>query len=693
MDVSTFLAGGGEMGALTRSYDWAASPIGPPDQWPQSLLTTVSILLNSKFPMFLWWGEDHIQFYNDAYRPSMGDEGKHPTALGQKGKECWPEIWPTIYPLMRQVLDGGESTWLEDALIPIFRNGQMEDVYWTFSYSPVKGETGKVEGVLVVCTETTQSVQNLQKIQISEQRFNNLVRVASIGIIILEGENMLATLVNEAYSKLIGRSAEEILGRELFSIIPEAEDTFRPMLNQVRLTGESVYLYDQPYLVYCNSNTIEGYLNVAFEPYREADGSISGVMAIFQDVTKQVLSVKKIQETEAAASSTANRLELALAAARLGSFEYMFDTREVTCNEQCRLHLGLPLEGTINYEDIEAVILSSDKERKQHAMNEAVKNHQAYNAEYRISWSDGSIRWIRVAGNPIYKDNGEPLKVVGVTIDITEHKLFAEELSRQVNERTLALQRSNDDLQQFAHITSHDLKEPVRKIKIWSGRLKDDSGDRLSEQSKFYLSRLQHATDRIQIMIDSILSFSSVSSSNEEIEQVDLNDVINQVATDLEMLILEKNAVIHRELLPTIEGSGILLFQLFYNLIYNSLKFSKKEEPPVITITAKLHNLNSIDAVTIRVSDNGIGFDNKYKSTIFSAFTRLNSKDTYEGTGLGLGLCQKVVERHRGVISASGEKNKGATFSITLPLRQTERTLQHVLSRSENEDMFSEEEL
>lgn len=688
MDASTFLAGGGEMGSLTRSHNWAATPIGPPEQWPQSLLTTVSILLNSKFPMFLWWGEEHIQFYNDAYRPSLGNEGKHPTALGQKGKECWPEIWPTIYPLMRQVLDGGESTWLEDALIPIFRNGKMEDVYWTFSYSPVKGETGKVEGVLVVCTETTKSVQNLQRIQISEQRFSNLVRESTIGIVVLEGEAMLVTLANKAYSKLIGRSVEEILGKELFTIIPEVEHPFRAMLDKVRLTGEPVYLYDQPFLVYADDNTIEGYLNVAYEPYREIDGSISGVMALCQDVTGQVHSMKKLQETEAAASSTANRLELALAAATLGSFEYMFDSREVICNKQCRLHLGLPLVGRLYYEDIVAVILPADQEGKQQAMDEAVQNQHTYNAEYRVSWNDGSIRWVRAAGNPIYKDNGEPLKMVGVTIDITEQKQFTAELGRQVLERTLELQRSNDDLQQFAHITSHDLKEPVRKLKIWSGRLQDDAGDQLSDKGKFYLSKLQHATDRIQFMIDSILSFSSISSSNQAIEKVDLNEVISQVETDLEILIEEKAAVIHREAMPVIEGSGILLYQLFYNLINNSLKFSKKEEPPVITITADLHQYNKIDTVNICLRDNGIGFDDKYRAKIFTAFTRLNSKDTYEGTGLGLALCQKVVERHGGTISASGEVNKGAAFSILLPLRQIEKSLQNLLSRIETGDIF-----
>ncbi|AMR33338.1 hypothetical protein A0256_18885 [Mucilaginibacter sp. PAMC 26640] len=159
-----YLQEGGEMGKLTRQYDWASSPLGSPDTWSQSLLTTVSILLRSKFPMFLWWGPQLIQFYNDAYRPSLGAGGKHPKALGQSGEKCWPEIWPVINPLIDQVMAGGEATWSDNQLIPIYRNNRIEDVYWTFSYSPVIDETGEPGGVLVICTETTDNIRTYNAI-------------------------------------------------------------------------------------------------------------------------------------------------------------------------------------------------------------------------------------------------------------------------------------------------------------------------------------------------------------------------------------------------------------------------------------------------------------------------------------------------------------------------------------------------
>lgn len=174
-----FLAGGGELGELTRMHDWSQTSLGAPDQWPQSLRTLVSVLLSAKFPMFLWWGPDLIQFYNDAYRPSLGESSKHPTALGQRGVDGWPEIWPVIHPLIDRVLAGGEATWNENQLIPIHRNGRIENVYWTYSYSPVRDEAGQVAGVLVVCQETTRQISQLAD---DQERFRFALEAAQFGV-------------------------------------------------------------------------------------------------------------------------------------------------------------------------------------------------------------------------------------------------------------------------------------------------------------------------------------------------------------------------------------------------------------------------------------------------------------------------------------------------------------------------------
>jgi PAS domain S-box-containing protein len=175
-----FLSGGGEMGVLIRAKDWGKTSLGSPQQWPQSLLTTLSIIFNSKFPMFLFWGPELICFYNDAYRPSLGNDGKHPDALGKPGKKVWPEIWHIIQPLIDQVMAGGEATWSEDQLIPIYRNGKMEDVYWTFSYSPVTGETGSPAGVFVTCVETTEKINTHKKLEARKGQLKFTIEAAEL---------------------------------------------------------------------------------------------------------------------------------------------------------------------------------------------------------------------------------------------------------------------------------------------------------------------------------------------------------------------------------------------------------------------------------------------------------------------------------------------------------------------------------
>jgi len=169
------------MGDLTRNFNWSATPVGAFDAWPQSLCTTLSILLNSKFPMFLWWGPQLVCFYNNAYRPSLGNAGKHPSILGKPAIEAWPEIWSFIKPLIDQVLAGGEAVWFEDQLVPIYRNGHIEDVYWTFSYSPVMDEDNLVGGVLVICNETTSKMQTLQKTEEAKQQLQFAIDAAELG--------------------------------------------------------------------------------------------------------------------------------------------------------------------------------------------------------------------------------------------------------------------------------------------------------------------------------------------------------------------------------------------------------------------------------------------------------------------------------------------------------------------------------
>ncbi|AWM10371.2 sensor histidine kinase [Bradyrhizobium symbiodeficiens] len=173
-EVSHFLAEGGEMGALTRALDWSKTPVGSPETWPQSLRVTVRLVLTSRHPMFIWWGPDLIQFYNDAYRETMGPE-RHPSALGARGRECWAEIWDVIGPQIEHVMAGKGATWNEDQLVPVTRHGRREDVWWTYSFGPIDFE-GKVGGVLVVCKDVTSEHRAREALALINEELKHRVK-------------------------------------------------------------------------------------------------------------------------------------------------------------------------------------------------------------------------------------------------------------------------------------------------------------------------------------------------------------------------------------------------------------------------------------------------------------------------------------------------------------------------------------
>lgn len=294
-----FLKGGGETAELLASIDWSNTSLGAIEWWPQSLRTTLSIILHSKFPMFLFWGPDLICFYNDAYRPSLGNEGKHPYALGSRGEDVWPEIWHIIKPLIDQVMTGGEATWNEDQLIPIYRNGKLEDVYWTFSYSPVNDENGDVGGVFVTCSETTQKVELLKHFDSNEKKFLGLIEQAPVGVAIFMGEEFIIDVANKRYLELVDRKPEEALNKPMFQVMPEVESVVRPLITNVLKTGESYYGNEFPVQLKRYGYTATAFFNFTYQPLIE-NAEIKGVIVVANEVTTIVEAKHKLLESEKA---------------------------------------------------------------------------------------------------------------------------------------------------------------------------------------------------------------------------------------------------------------------------------------------------------------------------------------------------------------------------------------------------------
>ena len=313
----------------------------------------------------------------------------------------------------------------------------------------------------------------------------------------------------------------------------------------------------------------------------------------------------------------------------------------------------------------------------------------------------------------IYKPvNPELLKAkVGVFVDLyrKNHRLLAQEqklvainknLEREVSERKASeekvtllntqllenissLEKANKDLDLFAFMASHDLQAPLRKIRMFSDRLLSDHNQGLNQDGQLYLSRIQEVAKRMQDLINDILRFSKMSGEQESFQDVDLNGIFREVLSEMEGPLKEKKAEVIMDNLPVLPVNAGLMVPLFANLLNNSLKYSKKQTPPLIQIRHELtpvtDGMGGKDTDTgycrIYIEDNGIGFDQKYAEQIFDMFRRLHSNAEYEGTGIGLALCKKIVEKHRGFISARGRPGEGALFIISLPLKRVKKEL------------------
>lgn len=248
-----------------------------------------------------------------------------------------------------------------------------------------------------------------------------------------------------------------------------------------------------------------------------------------------------------------------------------------------------------------------------------------------------------------------------------------EEAQQKLRNTMLDLQRSNKELEDFAFVASHDLQEPLRKLHSFSDRLLTRHAGELSEEAKDYTGRVQHAATRMQTLIDDLLSLSRVSSRNEKLKLVDLGEVVKVVLEDLEEVVRETHAQIEVGALPSIEAQASHMRQLFTNLLSNALKFHKPGEPPRVSVSAEPLQFAAQGeplGYEISIQDHGIGFDEKYADRVFAIFQRLHGKSDYEGSGIGLAICRKIVERHHGSIKARSAEGEGTTFVVRLPTRQ-----------------------
>ncbi|MFZ6008961.1 MAG: ATP-binding protein, partial [Bacteroidota bacterium] len=304
----------------------------------------------------------------------------------------------------------------------------------------------------------------------------------------------------------------------------------------------------------------------------------------------------------------------------------------------------------------------------------AIREKNEFACEYDLFTKSGKLKTVSTMGKVISNGEGTVEKVLGITRDITTFKNFEKERERSFQE----LNRINKELEEFAYIASHDLQEPLRKITMFSERLRASCHDALNDNSKLYMDRIQSAAEAMRILIDNLLDYSRTSRGPQKFEKVELKKIFQEVISELELKIDESMTHIKVNELPEIEAVYAEMKQLFANLLNNAIKFRKPGSESKIEIESnalsdverRSRDLPEGNYHKIQVRDWGIGFEQQYADKIFQIFQRLHGKKEYPGSGIGLAICKKVVDNHHGLIYAESEPEKGATFAVILPEKQ-----------------------
>ncbi|HUQ65527.1 MAG TPA: ATP-binding protein [Flavitalea sp.] len=474
---------------------------------------------------------------------------------------------------------------------------------------------------------------------------------------IFYGRELRIKYANEKMLDIWGK--RDVIGKTLWEVVTDLKEThFAQILDDV-ITKGIPFEGKQVAATYTRNGKPETYyFDIEYKPIRDKDGNIFGLFQSAKDVTSEVRALAQSEK----------KFQNLISEATVGIVVIVGEKLEIEIvNEAYAKLVNCKVEDLLHKPLFDVVAQENDVKFSEllHEVRLTGKPKYFYGEEYfYMENGEQKSGYLNIIWQPHRDESDNIVGIMCLIQDVTEQIIAHKKIEEIVQVRTRELAESNLALSQFAHVASHDLKEPVRKMKIYSTMLRNDQENVLSPGSLKHLERIDVATHRMMKMIEGVLSYSVHSSNgNHTCELVNLNEIVNKVLEDLELLIQEKCAIIHLDSLPQVQGYALLLHQVFYNLIINAIKFAKKDEPPIISIRCQEQH----QWYQIEITDNGIGFNQSDAEEIFISFTRLNSKDRYEGTGLGLTLCKQIIERHGGTIKAQSKIGVGSTFTILLP--------------------------
>lgn len=577
--------------------------------------------------------------------------------------------------------------------------GNLEVRYWQATHYPII-EDGELVAIIQSTADVTDLVNSNEELKLANLKLEEALAAGLVGSWSWDIKKDIVT-ADRGLANLFGVSVERALqGMPIQTFVDSIyEDDKEAVSALISRTVESGDKFESEYRTIDTDGNVR-WVIARGQVERDSNGAAVHFPGVMIDISSRKETEAKLQDSEERLRFMADTMPQLVWITRPDGYHEYY-------NRHWYEYTGTK-PGEVDGAGWNDLFHPKDRARSRRIWRNSLETGEPYEIKYRLYHvKSDTYRWVIGRALPFRNENGEIVKWYGTCTDIddsikeiemrkkleTALKEERDRLESRVAERTSQLkltneglrdeikkrqgvekklreygeelQRSNNELEEFAYVSSHDLQEPLRKIQAFSDLLVEEYGDKLGDADE-YLSRIQGSAHRMSKLIEDLLAFSRVTTKQSVSQRVDLNDVLKYASTDLDDRITrEKGTVTIAQDLPTVYADETHMRQLFQNLVGNALKFHPKDRAPVVEVTSERVG----DTHVIYVKDNGIGIDSKYAEKIFAVFQRLNGKQEFEGTGIGLAVCKKIVERYDGTIEVESELDKGTTFKITLPIR------------------------
>lgn len=634
------------------------------------------MLMKSPFGFAVLKGKNMvITLANDSIKTFWG---KGQDLEGKPLFDVIPELKDSVFPgLVDNVYSTGIPFHGDELLAPIVRNGKKEDVYFNFVYQPYLEADETISGITIIGYDVTEQVNAKRKIEESEKRFRSLANNIPLHVFIIEPDaEATISYWNKNWLNYTGQTMEEAIGNTWGGVmhpddVQSIMDVYVPSFKKQQpyfLPAIRVRRHDGEYRWH----------SVQANPRYLPSGEFIGFIGVGFDIHEQKLTADALKASEQHFRMLADLMPAKISNANVNGDVIYF-------NKQWLDFSGYSFEELKDF-GYHKIMHPEELAEFQKRFQKAAQTGTVLEMEMRFLNKNGEYKWHLNLAAPVKDENGNPTMWVGVTTEIQQQKKYSQELENAVQERVVELKekneeliRMNKELAAFTYISSHDLQEPLRKIQTFAGRILDKESQNLTDNGKNYFRLMQNAAHRMQILIQDLLAFSHLSTADRKFETTDLSILIDEVKNEFKEAIAEKNAVIEVKESCKVHIIPFQFRQLLNNLIGNALKFSKPNIPPHIIISSVIVPYSKINIENlplrkeychIRISDNGIGFEEEFSTKIFEVFQKLHGKDEYSGTGIGLAIVKKIVDNHNGIITATSILDKGTTFNIYIPALQ-----------------------